>query len=268
MQKLTLDQATIDFSVSSSVGHASDTPITMSSREIAELTDKRHDNVMDDIRKLLAALRLHAPDFSGAYTTARGNTYECFELPKRECLILVSGYSVTLRAAIIDRWQELETQAAKPAQPATAEAPKLLTPIELAAQANAAKYVLMDEDMKRTMPLIWQELSDGLQNAMRAVLRPLLPMAALPAPDAVPQPLALDVVEIAKRGGVEVPTKLRSAAGRYVKQRSSEAPVVIERLINGSIREAHAYTNHDEVLALITAYLATRKSITRTSQPG
>ena len=39
--------------------------MTMSSLEIAELTGKRHDNVLTDVRKLLEELSLHAPDFSG-----------------------------------------------------------------------------------------------------------------------------------------------------------------------------------------------------------
>ena len=90
----------------------------MSSREIASLCDKRHDNVMADIRKMLNELGLYAPDFSGTYTTEQGNQYECFNLPKRECLILVSGYNLKLRTKIIDRWQELE-QATTPRLPQT-----------------------------------------------------------------------------------------------------------------------------------------------------
>ena len=226
---------------------------TMSSREIAELTGKRHKHVLDDIRKMFEELGLTPAEFSADLPDAYGRMQPAFALPKRECSILVSGYSLTLRARIVDRWQELEAQVAQPA-PAV-EAPKLLTPIELEQQTYAAVRVLNDELVKRTLPLVWQELSDGLQNALRGALGTL---KALPAPDAAPQPLALDVVEIAKRGGVEVPANLRSSAGKYVKLRSSEAPVVTERLINGSIREACAYTNHAEVLALVSAYLATK----------
>ncbi len=79
----------------------------MSSLEIAELTGKRHDHVMFDIRKMLEELGNLTPDFSGV-TKVRGKEYECFNLPKRETLILVSGYSTELRAKIIDRWQLLE----------------------------------------------------------------------------------------------------------------------------------------------------------------
>ena len=92
--------------------------LTMSSREIATLCDKRHDNVMADIRKMLDELDIYAPDFSGTFITEQGNQYECFNLPKRECLILISGYNVKIRTKIIDRWQQLE-QATAPRLPQT-----------------------------------------------------------------------------------------------------------------------------------------------------
>jgi len=88
---------------------------TMSSREIADLCDKRHDNVMRDIREML--VQLHGEGgllkFEGVYRGGNGESRPCFNLPKRETLILVSGYKLELRARIIDRWQELE--AAVPA---------------------------------------------------------------------------------------------------------------------------------------------------------
>jgi phage antirepressor YoqD-like protein len=93
------------------------TPATMTSREIAELTGKRHDHVMRDIREMLTALHGEGgvPRFGDTHTNPQnGQTYAVFLLPKRETLILVSGYSVELRSRIIDRWQELESQAANP----------------------------------------------------------------------------------------------------------------------------------------------------------
>ena len=81
---------------------------TMSSLEIAKLTNKRHDNVMSDIRAMLESLEIQSTEFSGDYKDSKGRTYSCFNLPKRETLILVSGYNVVLRAAIIDRWEYLE----------------------------------------------------------------------------------------------------------------------------------------------------------------
>lgn len=93
--------------------------LTMSSREIAELTGKRHDHVMRDIKAMLDGLWIDAPNFGAVYQDAKGEKRRCFNLPKRETLILVSGYSVQMRAKIIDRWQELEAQVAAPAVPKT-----------------------------------------------------------------------------------------------------------------------------------------------------
>ena len=83
---------------------------TMPSREIAALTSKRHDHVMRDARAMLAELHGDGavPKFGGSYIGQDGTTRPCLHLPKRETLILVSGYNVGMRATIIDRWQELE----------------------------------------------------------------------------------------------------------------------------------------------------------------
>lgn len=86
---------------------------TMSSREIAELCEKRHDHVMRDIRVMLVELHGERglPRFGASYLNAQNKPQPCFNLPKRETLILVSGYNLTMRARIIDRWQELEAGA-------------------------------------------------------------------------------------------------------------------------------------------------------------
>lgn len=85
--------------------------LTMSTVEIAELTGKRHDNVLRDARKMLEELgELASLKFEASYKDASGKTNSCLNLPKRETLILVSGYSVELRARIIDRWQQLEEE--------------------------------------------------------------------------------------------------------------------------------------------------------------
>lgn len=89
------------------IGHTA----TMSSREIAELTGKRHDNVLADIRRMLSEIHEEGGvlKFQDTPTNPQnGQSYQVFNLPKRETLILVSGYSTELRARIIDRWQELE----------------------------------------------------------------------------------------------------------------------------------------------------------------
>ena len=103
----------------------------MSSREIAELTGKRHDNVMADINKMLTELygEEDVLNFQGIYLDAYKREKPCFNLPKRETLILVSGYNTTMRAAIIDRWQELEGELAHVPQVSTK-----FTPIQLLAQ--------------------------------------------------------------------------------------------------------------------------------------
>lgn len=82
---------------------------TMTSLEIAALTEKHHSHVLRDIREMLDQLKITASSFGASYKDSSGKKNACFNLQKRETLILVSGYSVAMRAKIIDRWQELES---------------------------------------------------------------------------------------------------------------------------------------------------------------
>lgn len=81
---------------------------TMSSKEIAELTGKRHDHVLVDIRKMLS--EIGSPEKSGQYKDSTNRTLPMILLDKNEALCLVSGYNVKMRMAIIKRWQELESK--------------------------------------------------------------------------------------------------------------------------------------------------------------
>ena len=76
---------------------------TMTSREIAEITGKRHKHVLTDIRKMLSELGITAADFATQYKDSCGRMQPCFILPKRETLILVTGYSIPVIVRSIDR---------------------------------------------------------------------------------------------------------------------------------------------------------------------
>lgn len=87
---------------------------TMSSIEIAELTGKEHKNVMRDIRTLLeqGVQELNfEPSFIIRDLPNGGSKQDpCFNLTKKGCLILASGYDAKLREKIINRWEELEIE--------------------------------------------------------------------------------------------------------------------------------------------------------------
>lgn len=87
--------------------------VTMSSREIAELTNKRHDHVVRDIEKMLVDVGEGVPKFGDTYTNEQnGQEYRCYNLPKDLTITLVAGYRSDLRLKIVRRWMELEAAPA------------------------------------------------------------------------------------------------------------------------------------------------------------
>ncbi|WP_411392526.1 phage antirepressor KilAC domain-containing protein [Pseudomonas sp. MPB23] len=83
--------------------------VTMSSREIAELTGKQHKNVLRDVNVMLESLEKAGSDLSQAvrYTDERGRTSEV-RLDRVLTETLLTGYSIPLRHRVVTRLQELE----------------------------------------------------------------------------------------------------------------------------------------------------------------
>nr|DAV92705.1 MAG TPA: KilAC domain protein [Caudoviricetes sp.] len=94
--------------------------LTMSSKDIAELTGKQHKHVLEDVRKLrdyyaeiYSAEKTAEFVKSSTYADSTGRTLPCFQLSKDASLDLVTGYSLPHRHAVNQRWMELEAQQPK-----------------------------------------------------------------------------------------------------------------------------------------------------------
>lgn len=93
---------------------AKKTNISMSSIDIAELTNKEHRHVLRDIRLMLTELygESSLPSFGHTYINPQNKQkYPCYILPKKEVMVLVSGYSIKLRMKIITRLEDLENRS-------------------------------------------------------------------------------------------------------------------------------------------------------------
>jgi len=91
-----------------------DDAVTMSSREIAALTEKRHDNVLADIRSMLSDLKTDVLTFQAIYLDSMNRQQTEYLLDREHTDCLLTGYSAAMRMAVIKRWRELEGQAARP----------------------------------------------------------------------------------------------------------------------------------------------------------
>lgn len=82
--------------------------VTMTSREIAELTGKNHADVMRDIRNMVDQLtkaEMLSLAKSTTYTGKDGRSYPQYELDRDTCLNLLLGYDPVARMKVIKRWQ-------------------------------------------------------------------------------------------------------------------------------------------------------------------
>lgn len=91
------------------------TQATMSSREIADLVESRHDKVKQSIERLATRGAIVQPpmgDEQMVDTLGRPRRESVYWIGKRDSYVIVAQLSPEFTARLVDRWQELELQAA------------------------------------------------------------------------------------------------------------------------------------------------------------
>lgn len=225
--------------------------ITMTSLELVSFINSsraegeavlRHSDFLEKVPTVLGLET--SGKFRSSYVGGNGQERPCYNFPKREACLMAMSYSYDLQAKVFDRMTELETKAVPPA-------PVNIPLLEKLNIIEKAKITLGNDEIKQLFPLIWQTISDGVQNDIVAMFGDSNKLITSTTPT------LLDIMEIAKRNNITIPQNLKGVIGKYVKANTSTPPVQTERVINGGVRKSFAYTNHDEVLTLIKIKLDT-----------
>jgi len=106
--------------------------LTMTSREIADLVESRHDSVKRTIERLAGAQAIARPPLVDGDKAGNNTVEKVYQVGKRDSYVIVAQLSPQFTARLVDRWQELE-------QRATIALPDFANPAE-AARAWAAQF--------------------------------------------------------------------------------------------------------------------------------
>ena len=85
-----------------------DQTLTMTSREIAEVTGKRHPDVKRDIETMMEQLQEDVSKFARIYLDSMNRKQTEYILDREHTECLVTGYNALLRMKVIKRMHELE----------------------------------------------------------------------------------------------------------------------------------------------------------------
>ena len=153
---------------------ANTSTLTMSSREIAELTHKEHKNVLRVIRDLIEQnLVAQIEPLKFEY---RNQWFDYYELNKRDTFVVVARLSPEFTAAVVDRWQELENQQKPTAliPQSFSEALMLAAQLQAEKERNAPKVAFVDHYVEVGTSKSFRETAKILKMPERALVNRLL----------------------------------------------------------------------------------------------
>lgn len=129
--------------------------VTMSSREIAELTGKRHPDVKRDIEVMLEQLQEDASNFAHIYFDSMNRKQTEYLLDRRHVECLLTGYSAILRMKVIDRLYEREAGISQ-------------KPAALSQNEVIAAIAIANVEQDRRIHALEQQVDDMAQGAIPA----------------------------------------------------------------------------------------------------
>ena len=131
----------------------------MSSREIADLVEARHNDVITTIHRLFAKNLLRSSRKSRRESTG-GRPIDVYDLTERDTHLVIAGYSDEHRARVIDRWQELESKVVGQLQIPTNFADALQLAADVAKQ-NASLHQVIQQQAPKVQALERLSATEG-----------------------------------------------------------------------------------------------------------
>ncbi|HHF3372731.1 phage regulatory protein/antirepressor Ant [Haemophilus influenzae] len=148
--------------------------LTMSSREIAEITHKEHKNVLRVIRDLIEQnLVAQIEPLKFEY---RNQWFDYYELNKRDTFVVVARLSPEFTAAVVDRWQALENRQKPTAliPQSFSEALMLAAQLQAEKERNAPKVAFVDHYVEVGTSKSFRETAKILEIPERALVNRLV----------------------------------------------------------------------------------------------
>ena len=148
--------------------------LTMSNREIAEITHKEHKNVLRVIRDLIEQnLVAQIEPLKFEY---RNQWFDYYELNKRDTFVVVARLSPEFTAAVVDRWQALENRQKPTAliPQSFSEALMLAAQLQAEKERNAPKVAFVDHYVEVGTSKSFRETAKILKIPERALVNRLV----------------------------------------------------------------------------------------------